>query len=183
MKIIKSIIIYLIIMTTLISKWFCDGVIPSTDSYFPFSGTTLPNAASPIEIDIPKIITWDIADQENGINGLLNVFMPNHEMYDGWEWPSVLFYLKTIVNLLLSFVSLIALILMIYAFYMIFLKKDEAGITTAKQIIKGVIIALFVIWLSRIVVSFLFRFENKNTENVWTQTWYNNDTQIVSSLT
>ena len=60
---------------------------------------------------------------------------------------------------------------------MIFFKKDEAGITTAKQIIKGVVIALFVIWLSRIVVSFLFRFEKENTQNVWY-----NDTQIESLI-
>ena len=179
MKIIKSIITCLIAITALISIWFCDDVFPGTDSYFPYSGTTLPSTTSPIEIDIPKIITWDIADQENGINKLLNVFMPNSAMYDEWQWPSIIFYLKTIVNILLSFVSLIALILIIYAFYMIFFKKDEAGITTAKQMIKWIVVALVVIWLSWIVVSFLFRFEKENTQDIW----YNNNTEVVSSLT
>jgi len=179
MKIIKSIITCLLMITALIGTWFCDDGFPGTNSYFPFSGASIPGTWSPVEIDIPKIITWDMADQENGINKLLNVFMPNSAMYDEWQWPSVLFYLKTIVNILLSFVSLIALILVIYAFYMIFFKKDESGITTAKQIIKGVVIALFVIWLSWIVVSFLFRFENENTQNIS----YQNDINITNSLT
>jgi hypothetical protein len=62
--------------------------------------------------------------------------MPNDAMYGSVDSPSFLFYLKTVVNLLLSFVSLIALIFLIYAFYMIFFKKDDAGINTAKQMIK-----------------------------------------------
>jgi Flp pilus assembly pilin Flp len=41
-----------------------------------------------------------------------------------------------IVNLLLSFVGFVALVMVIYAFYMIFFLKDETGITKAKQILK-----------------------------------------------
>lgn len=178
MNFIKKLIASLIIITAFMHIWFCQE-FPGTDSYFRYSWTTLPIWLTPVDVDVPNIITGYIDDNNNGLNRLLTVFMPNTAMIDEWNWPSLLFYLKGIVNLLLTFVSLIALILLIYAFYMIFFKKDEAGITSAKQIIKWVIIALFVIWLSRIVVSFLFRFENTNTENVW----YNNNTEITNSLT
>ena len=129
--------------------------------------------------DFSDELKSNISDENNGFYRLFHLFMPNDSMYWWSNSPSFLFYLKTIVNLLLSFVSLIALILMIYAFYMIFFKKDEAGFTTAKQMIKWIAIALVVIGLSRIVVSFLFRFENKNTENIW----YHDNTEIVTSLT
>lgn len=136
-----------------------------------------------MDTDFSNIIkNWINEDNNNWFYRLLRAFMPKTDMYmqDGDNEPSFIFYLKTIVNLLLSFVSFIALIFVIYAFYMIFFKKDEAGITTAKQIIKWVIIALFVIWLSRIVVSFLYRFEKENTQNLW---YEQNSHEISTSLT
>lgn len=131
------------------------------------------------DTDFASGLKENIADSNNWFNKLFHLFMPNDSMYWSDTNPSFLFYLKTIVNLLLSFVSLIALILMIYAFYMIFFKKDEAGITTATQMIKWIVVALVIIWLSWIVVSFLFRFEKENTQNVW----YNNNAEIVTNLT
>lgn len=133
-----------------------------------------------VNTDFNGIIKEWMNDSENWLKRLLRLFMPNSDMYNWEDNPSFIFYLKTIVNLLLSFVSFIALILVIYAFYMIFFKKDEAGFTLARQIIKWVVIALFVIWLSRIVVSFLYRFENENTQNLW---YKSNNTEIVTSLT
>lgn len=103
-------------------------------------------------------------NRQGGLQTILGLFMPKTELYLDDGNPSVLFYLKTIVNTLLSFVSLVALILMIAAFYMIFFRKDDAGITTAKQMIKWIVIALAIIWLSRIIVSFLYRFETQSTD-------------------
>lgn len=181
MNLIKKLILFSIItITTFICAWFCSEFTTSTTSitYFPFSGTDVPGGLTGIDVDFTPMITDSMQEDTDGIvRKLLNLFMPNSTIYGSEDSPSFLFYLKTIVNLLLSFVSLIALILILYAFYMIFFKKDEAGITTAKQIIKGVVIALFVIWLSRIIVSFLFRFEKENTQNVWY-----NDTQIESLI-
>ena len=123
----------------------------------------------------------NISEEDNWFKQLLNIFMPDAEIY-GWTntSPSFIFYLKTIVNLLLSFVSFIALIFVIYAFYMIFFKKDDAGVTTARQILKWIVIALVVIWLSWIIVSFLYRVEKENTQNLW---YKSNTTEIVTSLT
>lgn len=143
---------------------------------FPYSWIVIWNNQN---TDFATDLKTGIWESSNWLHNLLMLFMPNDAMYGSVDSPSFLFYLKTIVNLLLSFVSLIALIFLIYAFYMIFFKKDDAGITTAKQMIKWIAIALVVIWLSRIVVSFLFRFENKNTEDLW----YHQNTEIVNSLT
>ena len=143
---------------------------------FPYSWITILSGQN---TDFATDLKTEIWESNNGLHNLLMLFMPNDAMYGSVDSPSFLFYLKTVVNLLLSFVSLIALIFLIYAFYMIFFKKDDAGINTAKQMIKWIAVALVVIWLSRIVVIFLFRFENKNTENLW----YHNNPGIVNSLT
>ena len=159
MKTIKKLILIIPIIITYIGVGFWWVA-------FPYSGTETPIGISPINIDIPSIITGNLEDNENVLNKLLWLFMPDNSIYDEGNWPSVLFYLKTIVNLLLWLVSLVAFIITIYAFYMMFFKKDEAGWTNAKQIIKWVFIALLIIWLSWIAVSFLFRFEKENTQNL-----------------
>lgn len=145
---------------------------------FPYSWIDITPGA--LETDFPEILDPHNEGWSNWFQQLLSIFMPNSAMYDSGDWPSFIFYLKTVVNLLLWFVTFIALILIIYAFYMIFFKKDEAGITTAKQVIKWVIIALLIIWFSWIIVSFLYRFEDENTQNIW---YNNNSTEITTSLT
>lgn len=178
MKTIKKLIFSLVTLASFMWIWL-------TAPSFPYTEITVPWIDAPVDIDIPTIIKDEIInddlntpDSKNGLSRILKIFMPNTAMYMWTDWPSILFYLKTIVNLLLSFISLIALILLIFAFYMIFFKKDEAGFTTAKQIIKWVVIALVVIWLSRLVVSFLFRFEKENTQDIW----YNNIIEAQTNI-
>ncbi len=65
-------------------------------------------------------------------------------------------YVKRIVNLLLGLVSLIALVLIIFAFYLIFFGKEDEAIKKAKKILTGVAIALAIMWLSWFIVSFFF---------------------------
>jgi NADH:ubiquinone oxidoreductase subunit 6 (subunit J) len=57
--------------------------------------------------------------------------------------------------------------MVIYAFYMIFFLKDEAGITKAKQVLKWVAIAIIIMWLSRFIVSMIFWIQSNsaNPEN------------------
>lgn len=112
--------------------------------------------------------------KQGWLQTILGLFMPKTELYLDNGNPSILFYIKTIVNTLLWFVSLVAMILMIYAFYMIFFRKDDAGITTAIQMIKWIVIALAVIWLSWIIVSFLYWFEAQSTDLSFYTTILNN---------
>lgn len=165
MKNIKRIIFSLIAFTISIA-WICT----SEDINFPYNGWIWNwwNWSS-IDLNFWPTLKNSISytangEQTNWLSKILEIFMPRNILYLEWWNPSILFYLKTIVNMLLSFVSLIALILMIYAFYMIFFKKDDAGISTARQMIKWIVIWLAVIGFSRIVVSFLFRFEWTSTD-------------------
>jgi hypothetical protein len=65
-------------------------------------------------------------------------------------------YIKWIMNIALGLVSFVSLILVIYAFYLIFFDKGEEGVKKAKKILTGVAIALVIIGLSRLIVSFFF---------------------------
>jgi len=65
-------------------------------------------------------------------------------------------YIKMIVNLWLSLVAFISLILIIFAFYLMFFKEQEEWRTQAKKIIKWVLIAIVAMWVSFFIVSFIF---------------------------
>jgi hypothetical protein len=56
----------------------------------------------------------------------------------------------------LALVSFIALVLIIFAFYLIFFGKEEEAFKKAKKILTGVAIALAIMGLSRFIVSFFF---------------------------
>ena len=178
MKNIKKLIISIFILATIYLVPNFVSAQLSISQPFPYTGIDIVEWA--LETDYPGILNPNNEEANNWLSQLLSIFMPNSTMYDSGNWPSFIFYLKTVVNLLLWFVTFIALILIIYAFYMIFFKKDEAGITTAKQIIKWVIIAILIIGFSWIIVSFLYRFEDENTQNLW---YNNNNTEITTSLT
>jgi len=134
----------------------------SWDFYYSWGGWGNSNT---VNLDYWPTLKDSIKYSRSGwLQTILGLFMPKTELYLENGNPSILFYLKTIVNTLLWFVSLIAMIIMIFAFYMIFFKKDDAGVTTARQMIKWIVIALAVIWFSRIVVSFLYWFEAQSTD-------------------
>jgi len=83
-----------------------------------------------------------------------------------WETTPALVYVKTIVNRLLSLVSLISLIMVIAAFYMIFFSKQEESVGKAKKMLIWVIIALVVMWLSRYIVSYFFNIYSVTTQSI-----------------
>jgi hypothetical protein len=56
--------------------------------------------------------------------------------------------------------------MLIYAFYMMFFSKEESGMTKAKQVLKWVIIALIVMWLSRFVVSMIFWIQSNSATTI-----------------
>ncbi len=65
-------------------------------------------------------------------------------------------YVKRILNILLGLVSFLSLVMVIFAFYLIFFSKGEEGVTKAKKILIGVGIALAVMGLARFITSFFF---------------------------
>lgn len=113
-----------------------------------------------LNTDIGSMVKTDtVQDSENSFQKLLSLFrLSSQDWYDSGTSKAI-YYIKMIVNMLLSLTAFISLIMIIYAFYMIFFTKEDSGVTKAKQVLKWVAIALIVMWLSRFIVSFLFWFE------------------------
>lgn len=65
-------------------------------------------------------------------------------------------YINMIINMALWLTSFISLILILFAFYLMFFQKGEEGFTKAKKILIGVAIALVIMALSWLIVSFFF---------------------------
>lgn len=65
-------------------------------------------------------------------------------------------YAKAVLNIALWLMSFIALIMTIYTFYMIIFSDNEAWIKKAKWRLVGFFIALGVVWLAWLIVSFIF---------------------------
>lgn len=167
MKLFKKLILTFIITSTI---WISFGV-----ENFPYDYKTS-DASTPIwlETEIWAMIKYDVInDDESVLNKLLELFnLSNQWRYNYWNWTSkAVYYAKMIVNMLLSFVSFIALVMLIYAFYMMFFSKEDSGMTRAKQVIKWVSIALIIMWLSRFIVSMIFWVQSKSANPDTTNQW------------
>ncbi|GHV25405.1 hypothetical protein FACS1894176_03820 [Bacteroidia bacterium] len=54
--------------------------------------------------------------------------------------------------------AFVAFVIVIYSFYMMFFQENSKGIDQVKKNLKGVAIALVIMGLSRLIVSFIFNF-------------------------
>jgi len=81
-------------------------------------------------------------------------------------------YARAILNIALWLIAFIALIMTIYTFYMMLFSENEAWIKKAKESLVGIFIALGIIWLAWIIVSFIFWWYKSNwkaqEEKIWT---------------
>lgn len=96
---------------------------------------------------------WD----ETIIRRLIKVF--NLDILENVENQDHKFlnYVKAILNVALWLLSMVALVMTIYTFYIMFFTENEAWAKKAKQNLVGIFIALAIIWLSWLIVSFIFR--------------------------
>ena len=108
-----------------------------------------------------QIWDWvDIKNNESIINRLLTQFWLNTA---NLEWDhKFINYAKAIMNIALWLLSMIALIMTIYTFYMMFFSENEAWIKKAKWNLIGIFIALAIIGLARLIVSVIFRWYQSN---------------------
>ncbi len=134
---------------------FAGSISTAENFYYDYNLSNVSNPAD--ETEIGWLIKQDVIQQNDSVlNKLLGVFKLSNQWRYGTGTSKAIYYAKMIVNLLLSFVSLISLIMLIYGFYMMFFSREESWVTKAKQIIKWVAIALFIMWLSWFIVSFIF---------------------------
>ena len=94
-------------------------------------------------------------DNASLIQRLTDYFRLSGTQYDDPEAPATS-YIKWILNILLWLVSLLSLVMIIFAFYLIFFSKWDEAVTKAKKILIGVGIALAIMGLSRFIASFFF---------------------------
>lgn len=103
---------------------------------------------------------------------------------DDSKWRDLKFidYVRAIINMALWLLSLVALIMTIYTFYMIFFSKDDAGVKKARENLTGIFIALAVIWLAWIIISFIFRLYNDRRKGKQDQiaAWAITDYDIIA---
>lgn len=89
------------------------------------------------------LIQPDTQESVSLLTRLSNIFRLRGTSFDNPNSTSkATDYIKRILNILLGLVSLLSLVMTIYAFYLIFFSKGEDGVTKAKKILIGVAIAL-----------------------------------------
>ncbi len=91
-------------------------------------------------------------DKDSLLNKLLAMYGLND--YDGED--KAIHFVKGIINLVLSLASFIVFVRLIYGFYMMFFSEHEEGMDRARKIIKMTFIALLLIGVSRLLVTFFF---------------------------
>lgn len=104
-----------------------------------------------------KLIKDDAVSPEDSLlNRLLAVFNLDQPDY---HWPQKAFYyIKKILNYALSFVSVIALGLLLYSFYGMLTGDGDKQFGKVKETLKGIAIAIVVMGIAWIIVSLLFWF-------------------------
>lgn len=173
-KFLKSILTLSII--TLPICWICFWKIRDWWDWedhtfdFPYAKeyTSDPNTNLENEIDIDKKY-----GEKSILTRLLKVFWLNTTAFD-WD-HKFLNYVRAILNMALWLLSMIALIMIIYTFYLMFFTENDAWVKKAKWNLVGIFIALVIIWLAWLIVSFIFRWYQKN--------WKENESKISGNET
>ncbi len=146
-----------------------NGWDPSeSDAYkFPYDPTYVnakPTTELQDQVDIDKEY-----GEKSILKKLLEVFWLNR---DALYWDhKFIYYVRAILNMALWLLSLIALIMVMYTFYTMFFSDNDKSVENAKWNLVGIFIALGIIWLSWLIVSFIFRwFQDKwkkNEDKIW----------------
>lgn len=171
-----------ILLCSLVSRWMFAIITNANSTKFPYEDWVSWDKSS-LQTDYWEMMKNNVVTEEHSLlNRILDVFnlWPDE---NSWRYNGVqkaLYYARYLLNYALSFVAFIALCLLIYSFYCVIL-WDEKKIDTAKSYIKGIAIAIIVMWLSWIIVSFLFWiYEDIAQDNPLTR--INTTTTITTSL-
>lgn len=129
----------------------------SSDNFFyqvPTYTQTNNQGASP-DTDIGKLITDDAVKQRDGLlMQLMGIFNLDTPDYEGPQ--KAIYYIRKLINYALTFVSMIAFGLLLYAFYMMLIGDGDKGRAQVKSTLKGVAIAIAVMATSWLIVSMIF---------------------------
>ena len=165
-KIMKSILSVLVVMFMWISFSLGDDLRWDTDDAdFPYMNIESYSEDSAWKSDLPNVV--DIKSENSIITRLLDYFELDIVKSEEHKFLN---YVKAILNVALGVLSLVALIMTIYTFYMMFFTENEAWIKKAKQSLIGIFIALAIIWLSWLIVRFIFLWYEEQWKK-WSEAW------------
>lgn len=122
------------------------------------TGMTYTGALSIDDSKGEKVDLWNRVSIKNEWETLIIQLLSVFWLGNGREKSDLVFidYAKAIINMALWLVAFIALIMSLYTFYLMFFTENEAWIKKAKWNLTGIFIALAIIWLAWIIVSFIF---------------------------
>lgn len=135
-----------------LGQQFSDTAFPYDIQWQEYTDTTTDATKTNLATDLIKT---DTNQSTSILQRLTDFFRLSGTSYDTGNSPATN-YVKRILNILLGLVSFLSLVMVIFAFYLIFFSKGEDGVGKAKKILIGVGIALAVMWLSRFIASFFF---------------------------
>ncbi len=115
-----------------------------------------PTQTDPATTDLAGQAAWFVEEDTGVFVRIMKLFGVYSFTDNGAESATAVVYIQYIVNMLLWLAAFIALIILIYGFYLMFFSKQEEWFEKAKKIIIWVTVALFIMWLSWVIVSFLF---------------------------
>ena len=133
-----------------VGQWFGQTEFPyDINSETPLQGTDETT-------NLGDVVKQDTVNPTTSIlKRLTDFFRLSGTSYDTWTSKATN-YVKRILNILLGLVSFLSLVMIIFAFYLIFFSKGEDGVAKAKKILIGVGIALAIMGLSWFIASFFF---------------------------
>lgn len=131
--------------------------VSAEDDVFPYDiESVTPIDWNQESLELSNLILEDAIEPDDWIFAkLFDFFKLSGKEYDTGTWKA-LNYVKWILNILLGLVGFISLVLIIFAFYLIFVTKSEEAVGKARKILTWVAIALIILWASWLITSFIF---------------------------
>ena len=117
--------------------------------------------------NLGKVIKDDAVDpNDSAINKIQKSLQVDYQDSKGVDQTAT-YFVKNILNWLMSIAGLVALIVLLYGFYQMFVAKDhKSGYEEAFKVVKGAAIALLVIALAWFIVSWFFYISFKVRDDV-----------------
>ena len=146
--------VWIILPAVSLGQWFSNS-----DSAFPYDINSANQPQGTNETtNLSDVVKTDTVNPSTSIiKRLTDFFRLSGTSYNtGTNTSTATDYVKRILNILLWLVSFLSLVMIIFAFYLIFFSKGEDGVAKAKKILIGVGIALAIMWLSWFIASFFF---------------------------
>ncbi|MCX6823595.1 MAG: hypothetical protein NT085_00505 [candidate division SR1 bacterium] len=137
------------------------GQFAPTETAFPYDiNSTTPLQGVGETTNLADVVKTDTVNPSTSIiKRLTDFFRLSGTSYNptgGTSTSIATNYVKWILNIFLGLVSFLSLVMVIFAFYLIFFSKGEDGVGKAKKILIGVGIALAIMGLSWFIASFFF---------------------------